>query len=1037
MVEKRTVITTKRITTSTIRDDRSQRKGSRDENTGRHMSHERTSREVQRYTKSSQDRVADTSSDDELVQRDQEPIGILRSPSPTGNVSLWAPRKKAGRPRLHHRVERSDRQRRLPRREKRVATYDANGQKIRKQRSDRGIPRVPEHLRKTPFKNKYATDFLGSESSTLEAPPAPDQRPALCPARTDSSASIPTTTSEEVPRAKTANPIIFARNTVDKSYDFSDEEDDALPPRLTALPSLLTASSTDTFLGQDTEDQITETLSRNPYEAPQDHFEGKLDGTTFEAPQSPPLAYSEHAYLPSPLGQFISNIDHGNCVAPTAPMAHMETLHQFLPFEDDTSGFMDTYLSFPATSPQEQQDGTKSLETAPIVEPSKYESENDLSIPIDPALLALDAENRAASLERAEATTDPTDEPGMEGTPVPMLRFEELANLSARAGAEEDTDEDLFASQAQLPAFFEDAIVEHDSSSSDDDDDLEDFLMPVQRPSTIFNTNEIAPAKESRVDDAIVMSPFEETSKQIELSTVKLSEGRILDLKKNGIAEDVDKGAWDDVESGNICAAMAASLPAIPFMLATSSEAEAPKLNKEDLPAETAFSIVQISSIVAAGNDTITAAAFVQTGLRQSVAASPIEKGNPAADVTQPSIREKSPSTTAIAPRSVVHDTTILTGEQQPEAAVVWKEPSPISAVTFSRWTEVPDSDADSEDELLTQPSSQPVPFVNVSSSQPNSAHSTPRSVNTMKRVRFAVTVFENNRAKSKVLPPPAWSPLTDEEEMRSQKSSSPSWQLQVSDDPIDAVEEVDDEDDEDDIALLPASPVVRQKATIKPVPSALSVPSRPSQTATRSTSPVSHSAPVPAPRVNSRHDDDDDDELATPKSILKRPSRSTTPRPASTRGSPGSHVSRATPTRLFSLSVSPQSKPRPKLRASLLSESASTTPHRSATPTPPPQHGSLRNSRTSGRLLSASPVPTTTLSGVKISRCEIQARVRAGHDNANDEEIELVTPSLRRRTPEYGEKERSASAEMPESERRCGERGFRCQRTICFKCRA
>ena len=189
-----------------------------------------------------------------------------------------------------------------------------------------------------------------------------------------------------------------------------------------------------------------------------------------ELPLSPPPPYTEYEYQPSHVGAYNPSLDPIGYPAPMAPMSHMETLHGFLPTEDDshdTSGFMETYLSLPEVSGPDnaEQYEAKPIQDAPHVEESKLESEDDLPIPIDPALLALDAENRAASLERAvefAAASDSTEETGMKGTPVPTSPYEDLMGYKASLedggmvlgvlDDEDDSDEDLFAPQPPATA---------------------------------------------------------------------------------------------------------------------------------------------------------------------------------------------------------------------------------------------------------------------------------------------------------------------------------------------------------------------------------------------------------------------------------------------------------------------------------------------------------------------------------------------------------------------------------------------------------
>ena len=868
VVEKRTVITTRRITTSTIRDDRT---SSRDENSSQ-RSREST-REVHRY-KSSQEKIVETSSDDELVQRSpphqsaQIEVEPERPPSPKGKVSLWAPRMKAGRPRLAY-DERGTPQRHVSRRD-RTPRYDEHGRKIRKQRNDRGKMRKPEHLRKTKFVQRYPHLHQGSErseTSTTENPSSPSrlsaQRPQLLPDRTDSSMSIPATTSEEVPKPEpAAKPVVFARNTVDKSYDFSDEEDDALPQR--PLPSLLTASPADVFIGQATapgtellQVKLDEDYAHLPHH--------KSDDPIFNPPHSPPPPYTEYDYQPSPMSAYNPSIDHTDYAAPMAHMAHMETVHGFMPLEDDsqdTSGFMDTYLSFPETSqdtalPQHAHDFKPHENTHAVEEEAKLESEDDLHIPIDPALLALDAENRAASLGRAEleVASDPTDEPGMEGAPVPTLPFEEFVGYKKSLQEtvvednEDDSDEDLFAPQPPAPA--PQAMIHQRKTSTQD----------------------------KKVDE-----------------------------DSNGSA---DVGEHDK------------------------ELAEA--LGEALIDASIADFHDDADGLVHSAISTIN---------EQQPAGAPEERA-PTADVKKTEVSNDEDD--------LVHSTLPMEPQHKPP---VVNEKTP--AIRNVKRTEVPDSDADSEDEFLTQPSSQPPPRTFFNSSQPSSAQVTPRTKEAMKRTRFSANLILDETPKPKLSPTPASIFRGTKTDQSALPPSPPSFQPQPLSDPVEEVED----DDDDDLALVPSTPAARTKSRTKAILEAAPVSQlpapAPSQTISRPTPPVSRAlsaqssgTPIERPRRN---------ELASSTSNLKRCSfRSVTPQPPfkSASGSKSTPVSRATPPRLFSLSVSPQPIPKRKLRASLLSESSSTTPRRAATATPPPQPEqvtSIRRSGAAGRLLGASP---------------------------------------------------------------------------------
>lgn len=883
VVEKRTIITTRRITTSTIRDGRSDRTDSRDEN-GRQTSHERT-REVHRY-KSSQEKIVETSSDDELVQRSppQQPAQIQvedeRPPSPRGKVSLWAPRMKAGRPRLAY-DDRGTPQRHVSRRD-RTQRYDEHGRKIRKQRNDRGKMRKPEHLRKTKFVQRYPhlhQDSQNSESSmTGESSPSrlAGQKPDLPSERTESLMSAPTTTLEETPPPKpVAKAVVFERNKVDKSYDFSDEEDDALPQR--PLPSLLTAHSTDPFIGQDVTQPASETVQPQydaGYAVQHDHKEA---APFFEPPHSPPPPYTEYDYQPSPMSAYNPSLDHRDYAAPMAPMVHMETMHQSLPVEDDsqdTSGFMDTYLSFPETSqyielpaPQHrQQEDIKPDETAPLMEAEKVESEDDLSIPIDPALLALDAENRAASLERAEFAnaSDPTDEPGMEGRPVPTLPFEELVGYK-KSLHEEDT-----------------------QVAGDSDDDSDDLFAPQP----------LARARKPSVDDEIY----------------------------------VDKGAKVDEDLDSFQAVI--------------DYGDEPAVAEEASP----ITDVMISTALDEEGGLVDVAVFME-------------------DHPEPEAVEEAPAWILNAEQAKP-----LNDEDDLLHSALSTEPPPdpllteqTSSMRNTLRTEVPDSDADSEDELLTQASSQPPPRTDLFSSQPSSAQVTPRTKEAMKRVRFSANLILDETPRAKLSPSPASILRRKEESSRARPPSPPSSEPQSFSDPVDEI--VDD--DEDDLALVPSTPAARSKSRAKSMAEVASASvliikggQAPPEATSRSTLPVIKAPPVQPseppierPRRN---------EFASSKSNLNPPSssrsRSTTPQPPtrSTSSSKSTPVSRANPPRLFSLSVSPQPMPKRKLRASLLSESASTTPRRAANATPPPptqaQTSGVRRRGGVGRLLSASP---------------------------------------------------------------------------------
>lgn len=881
VVEKRTIITTRRITTSTIRDDRSDRKDSRDEN-GRQTAHERT-REVHRY-KSSQEKIVETSSDDELVQRSppQQPAQIQvedeRPPSPKGKVSLWAPRMKAGRPRLAY-DERGTPQRHVSRRD-RTQRYDEHGRKIRKQRNDRGKMRKPEHLRKTKFVQRYPhlhQDSQNSESSMTgeSSPPRlAGRKPDLSSERTESLMWAPTTTLEETPPPKpVAKPVVFERNKVDKSYDFSDEEDDALPQR--PLPSLLTANSTDPFIGQDVAQPASETVQTQynaGYVVQHDH---KAAAPFFEPPHSPPPPYTEYDYQPSPVSAYNPSLGHRDYAASMAPMAHMETMHQFLPLEDDsqdTSGFMDTYLSFPETSQyielpahqHRQQEDIKPHERAPLMKAEKVESADDLSIPIDPALLALDAENRAASLERAELAnaSDPTDEPGMEGRSVPTLPFEELVGYK-KSLHEEDT-----------------------QVAGESDDDLNDLFAP-QPP---------ARARDPSFHDEIYIDKGEKVDEDLDSFQAVMDYG-----DEPSVAEEAS--------------------PITDFMISTAPD--------------DGGSLVDVA---------------VSTE-----------------DHSEPEAVEKAPAWILNAeqaePLNDADDLfhSALSTEPQPVPLLTQQ----TSSMRNTLRTEVPNSEADSEDELLTQPSSQPPPRTDLFSSQSSSAQVTPRTKEAMKRVRFSANLILDETPRAKLSPSPASLLRRKEESSRAQPPSPPPFELQSFSDPVEIV------DDEDDLALVPSTPAARSKSRTKSMAEVASASvlitkggqASPEATS-RSTPPVTKAPPVQPsqppierPRRN---------ELASSKSNLKPPSssrsRSTTPQPPTrpTSSSKYTSVSRATPPRLFSLSVSPQPIPKRKLRASLLSESASTTPRRAATATPPPplqaQTSGVRRRGGVGRLLSASP---------------------------------------------------------------------------------
>lgn len=868
VVEKRTVITTRRITTSTIRDDRT---GSRDEN-GRQRSREST-REVHRY-KSSQEKIVETSSDDELVQRSpphqsaQTGVEPERPPSPKGKVSLWAPRMKAGRPRLAY-DERGTPQRHVSRRD-RTPRYDEHGRKIRKQRNDRGKMRKPEHLRKTKFVQRYPHLHQGSErseTSTTENPSSPSslsaQRPQLLPDRTDSSMSIPATALEEVPKPQpAAKPVVPSRNTVDKSYDFSDEEDDALPQR--PLPSLLTAAPADVFMGQETAPGI-ELLQPKPDENYAHLPYHKSDDPIFNPPHSPPPPYTEYDYQPSRMSAYNPSIDHTDYAAPMAHMTHVETLNEFMPLEDDghdTSGFMDTYLSFPETSqdtalPQHGHDFKPHENTHAVEEEAKLESEDGLHIPIDPALLALDAENRAASLERAEleVASNLIDEPGMEGAPVSTLPFDKLVGYKKSLQEtvveddEDDSDEDLFAPQ---PAASAPQEMVHQRKTSTQDTDVDEDLN----------------------GSAGVGQHDEELAEALGEALIDASTAEFLD-DADGLAHS-----------------------------ATSS-------------------------------------------INEQKPVRPPEERAPITDVkeTEPPNDED----------DLVHST--VPREPQHKPPVANKNTPAIH--NFIR-TEVPDSDADSEDELLTQPSSQPPPRTFFNSSQPSSAQVTPRAKEAMKRIRFSAKLILDETPKPKLSTMPASILRRTKTDQSARPPSPPSFQPQPMSDPVDEVED----DDEDDLALVPSTPAARTKSRTKaileaapilqpPAPALPQTISLPTPAISRALSTQSSRTPIERPRRN---------EIASSTSNLKRcSSRSVTPQPPfkSASGSKSTPASRATPPRLFSLSVSPQPIPKRKLRASLLSESASSTARRAATVTPPPQPEqvtSIRRSGTAGRLLSASP---------------------------------------------------------------------------------
>ena len=896
VVEKRTVITTRRITTSTIRDDRT---SSRNEN-GRQRSHERTSREVHRY-KSSREKIAETSSDDELVQRSppQEPPQIQneaeRPPSPKGKVSLWAPRMKAGRPRLAY-DERGTPQRHMSRRD-RTPKYDEHGRKIRKQRNDRGKMRKPEHLRKTKFVQRYPhlhQDSERSETRTTEYPsfPArlPAQRPQLLPDRTDSSMSIPTTTSEEMLKPQAAvQAVVFTRNTVDKSYDFSDEEDDALPQR--PLPSLLTASPADVFIGQETAPG-TELLQTKPDEDYAHLPHHNPHDSIFNPPHSPPPPYAENDCQLIPMSAYNTSIDHTDCAAPMADMAHMVTLHGCMPPEDDsrdTSGFMDTYLSFPETLQdtaltQHANDFKPHVNTHAFEEKAKLESEDDLHIPIDPALLALDAENRAASLERAEleVASDPADEPGMEVAPVHTIPIEELVGYkqsfqqTVADDDEDDSDEDLFAPQ------------------------------PLAAASQAMNHQRMDFTQDTKVDEDL------NGSAEVD------EHGEELAAAPGEALIDASTADFHDYADGNVHSAISTI--------------------NEQQPARTP------------------------------------EENAPTADVKKTEIFNDEDD--------LVHSA--LPIEPQYKPPVVNEKTPAIRDVTRIK---VRDSDADSEDELLTQPSSQPPLRIAFTSGQPTSAQVMPRTKESMKRVRFSVKLDLDETPRPTPSPAPSSIVHTRQESSRAPPPSSPSVEQRPLSDAVDLME--DDEEDEDDLALVPSIPAVRSKSLTKAALKAASPtiqtsvpPQAPALTAPRSMPSVSQASCIQSsdfiierPRRN---------ELGSSKSVHKRPSsrlNSCTPEPAAkpgskfTQGSRSGSALRATPPRLFSLSVSPQPVPKRKLRANLLSESASTTPRRAATATPPPlpAHSSgIRRRGAAGRLLSASPsLRISPPSGVKRPRDE------------------------------------------------------------------
>ena len=455
-VEKRTIITTKTITTSRIGDDRHSQSlsslGPSGASRGRQLSHERTSREIKQYC-SSQAEIIE-SSEEELVQREPsqnenmlrsqrqqklpKPESLaLRSPSPPGRQSLWLPEKAPGRPPKAYTRDEAGSERRgkgdwgkTPRR----VVYEGP-------RRPRGRPR------KYPLPQQTSTDSPAEDSSA-----------------TNDANQAPNPFREVGKEVQEKPPMVFARNVVPKGYDFSDEDDEPTQPSVqlasTAQPHTFPAQNDAFVAAEDDASQLScqeePALVKASQPAPDN----------YQTPQ-PPHNVED---LSAPQHQPAIN----TCVTtPWFYFPHTETPHEALTKDPNPASLQNANIPLPA---------------AAIVETQL----DDLSIPIDPALLAIDADNtekRAKSLERAQAELEEQamrefcdaeilvddapifeDDEGIAGDEAEDQGNETLAYMLGQLEQDRRDEGDL-----ELEG--EENVAWDDES----DDDLESFLVPIPK----------------------------------------------------------------------------------------------------------------------------------------------------------------------------------------------------------------------------------------------------------------------------------------------------------------------------------------------------------------------------------------------------------------------------------------------------------------------------------------------------------------------------------------------------------------------------